>query len=461
MPKITRTDKWTLGATALQRQQLSQTSAIYRDYVRLLIGVVWTHWPTLSQAESRCFAVERLIHGTKHNPNPRYRIFDRRFHKFPSYLRRAAIEAACGQVSSFATRYTQWQSGTRPRRDARPPRRTNENALNPPLYRGQCVKFDDAYTLASIKIWNGSDWVWTDVPIKHKRHRHEIPTNKAQSPTLLVGKRIMLSVPFESTAKIQPGRHVRRVCAIDLGINTTATASIITEDGTVVARKFFHPGADIDRRDKGLTQISSKARQTMGTTGTLCKGFCAKAYRKAANRNRAMCNQLSGQIVAFAAAHDAQAIVFEYLKHFRPKAGRRKSSLRQRFHGWLHRRLVAKVTERAEEACLRTAFVHPAGTSKYAFDGSGAVKRDPKNRALATFANGKQYNADLSASYNIGARFFARVLGLSAGNGKACVSGKRSRTQPRIPVTLSTLWLHAQSGRVVEREAPSTAPSGA
>ena len=121
---------------------------------------------------------------------------------------------------------------------------------------------------------------------------------------------------------------------------------------------------------------------------------------------------------------------------------------------------MRKVKERAEEACLRTEFVHPAGTSKYGFDGSGEVKRDPKNRALATFANGRQYNADLSASYSIGARFFARVLGLSARNGKACVSGKSSRTHPRIPVTLSTLWLYAQNGRGVKCEAPSTAPLG-
>lgn len=460
MPKITRTDKWTIAATPSQRHQLQQTLGIYRDYVRLLIGVVWTHWPQIAKAQSQCFAVERLVHATAKNPSPRYGLFDRRFHKFPSYLRRAAIEAACGQVSSFVTRYAMWQSGRRKRRDALPPLRTNDNALNPPLYRGQCIKFDDAITAASIKVWNGSDWVWIDVPIKGKRNRHAIPTNKAQSPTLLIGKRVMLAIPFESFVKLPPRKGVQRVCALDLGINTTATASIITEDGTVVARQFFHRGADIDRRDKGLVQIRRKARQTMGAAGKLCKGFCSNAYRKGANRNRQMANHLSGEIVAFAIAHDATIIVFERLKHFRPRAGQKRSSLRQRFHGWLHRKLVTKVEERAEEACIRTEFVHPAGTSKYAFDGSGEVKRNPKNRALVTFANGKQYNADLSASYNIGARFFARTLGLSAGNGKACVSGKRSRTQPRIPVTLSTLWLHAQSGRAVEREAPSTVPSG-
>jgi hypothetical protein len=38
------------------------------------------------------------------------------------------------------------------------------------------------------------------------------------------------------------------------------------------------------------------------------------------------------------------------------------------------------------------------------------VKRDPDNHSLCTFANGKRYNCDLSASYNIGARYFIREI---------------------------------------------------
>lgn len=463
MPKNIRTDKWRL-ASGVAQKHLCNTVALYRDYVRLLIGVVWTHWPAISAAESQCAAVERLIHATKQNGKPRYGVFDRRFRKFPSYLRRAAIEAACGQVSSFVTRYAKWQSGRRKRRDEKPPQRTNENALNPPLYRGQCVKFNESCTVADIKIWNGKDWVWIPVPIVGKRKRHKAPENKAQSPTLLVkGARAYLAVPFESFIKLPSPKKVRRVCALDLGINTTATASIVAQDGTVVARAFFHLAADIDRRDRGLAQIRHKARQTMGKTGKLSEGFCKDAYRKATNRNRDMANRLSGQIIAFAQAHGVEAIVFEHMKHFRPKGGKRRSSLRQRFHGWLRRKLAKKVNERADEVGLRTEYINPAGTSKYAYDGSGEVKRDKNNRALATFANGKRYNADLNASYNIGARFFARVLGLSAGNGKAGAAGKSSRAiQPRVPVTLSTLWLHAQSGHAWEgKEAATTAPQGA
>ena len=177
-----------------------------------------------------------------------------------------------------------------------------------------------------------------------------------------------------------------------------------------------------------------------GTIRGESEGFCRGIYRKVGCRNRDMSNRLAGKLVKFAREHGAEAIVFEYLKHYRPKAGGRSgSTLRQRFHGWLHRALVKKVKEMTAEAEIRTEFVAPAGTSMYAYDGSGLLWRDQKNRTLVVFANGKHYNADLIAAYNIGARFLFRVLhpGLRIETG--CAWGKSSPAQPRIPVTLSTL----------------------
>jgi len=268
-----------------------------------------------------------------------------------------------------------------------------------------------------------------------------VSANKALSPTLLVkGNQFKLSVPFESITQLPVRKEVRRVMSVDLGINCTATCAIVDADGTVVARRFLHPAADIDRRDKGLAAVSRKASLTMGESGKLSEGFCRGIYRKVGCRNRDMSNRLAGKLVKFAREHGAEAIVFEYLKHYRPKAGGRSgSTLRQRFHGWLHRALVKKVKEMTAEAEIRTEFVAPAGTSMYAYDGSGLLWRDQKNRTLVVFANGKHYNADLIAAYNIGARFLFRVLhpGLRIETG--CAWGKSSPAQPRIPVTLSTL----------------------
>jgi IS605 OrfB family transposase len=457
MDKIIRTDRWSLVASQEQRKMAQETVSLYRDYCRTLIGVLWVHQREILAAQSPVAGVERLIHATKKNPNPKYTFFDKRFPKFPSYLRRAAIMAAMGQVSSFSTRYVQWQSGRRKRRDASPPRRTGENELNPPLYRGQCILFNEDFSQAKIKVWSGTDWVWITLKIAAKRQRHEAPKNKALSPCLLTdGKGLRLAVPFEMTVRSLYRKTMRRTCGVDLGINTTATASVITPDGTVIARQFFHRGMDIDRRDKDLVQVRNKARLTMGKGGKLCEGFCRGLYRKARHRNRAMAQSISREILAFAQSHRAEVIVLEYLKHFRPRAGRKRSTLRQRFHGWLHQLLARRITDRAEEAGLAVDFVNPAGTSKYAFDGSGVVKRDAHNKALATFRTGKQYNADLNACYNIAARFFAKVLGLTGRKAQACDRGKSSATQPRAPVTLSTLWLYAQNN-VMESEAPTTA----
>ena len=457
MQKVIRTDRWSLVAGQEQRNMVQETVALYRAYTRALIGVLWVHYREVSTGPFPVAAVERLIHATQNNPSPRYAFFDRNFPKFPSYLRRAAIMAALGQVSSFATRYARWQGGTRKRKDALPPRRTSDNTLNPPLYRGQCVRFDDQYQNAEIKVWSGTDWIWTTLKIAAKRHRHEASQNKALSPTLLAdGKSVKLAVPFEVPVQYPPRKTLQRVCGVDLGIRKTATASIVSADGTVVARRFFHRGADIDRRDKGLVTVNSKARLTMGKGGKLSAGFCKALYRKARHRNRDMAQRLSREIVAFAQEHGAQAIVLEHLKHYRPRAGRKGSTLRQRFHGWLHRLLAQRIQERAEELGLLVEFVNQAGTSAFAYDGSGAVKRDSHNWSWVKFTTGKRYNADLNACYNIAARFFAKMLGLTGRNAQACVRGKSSATQPRIPVTLSTLWQHAQA-MAAEHEAPTTA----
>ena len=113
--------------------------------------------------------------------------------------------------------------------------------------------------------------------------------------------------------------------------------------------------------------------------------------------------KIAGQIAAFALEHGAKVAVFEHLKHFRPKA-KGKSNLRQRFHGWLHRALANKVVaDMAEEKQIRVEFVASAYTSSYAFDGTGVITRDPNNRTQAA--------------------------------------------QPRVPVTLSSLWaLQSRAG---------------
>ena len=429
---IIRTDKWNLNPTTKDRVSLQATVDEYRAFCKALSYVILGHWVRLQGVNSKCVAIEKLIHQTKKNPNPEHKYFVQRFWKFPSYLRRAAIEFVWGQVSSYLTRYRTWHSGIRKRKDAKPPVFNPTANCYPALYGGNLIKFDGKYSLADIKVWNGTDWVWLAIPISSVRSRHLI--GKRLSPYLVITKtKCQLAVPF----KIKPEKITgKTVCAIDVGINTLATAVIVNQYGTVTARKFFHPSADIDRRDRQATIIRSKARKTK----KLHRGFCKAHYCKARNINLNISHQISKQIVDFAQANSASVIVFEDLKGWKPKGGRKRSGLRQKFHGWLHRRLVQFTAEKFEEAGGKVELVYARGTSSWAYDGSGKLKRSSKKYSVATFKTGKIYNCDLSAAANISARYWAYKLKLTRRKDGQLPRGKNPSGKSRMPITLSALW---------------------
>jgi IS605 OrfB family transposase len=436
--KIIRTDKWTLNPTAAQRVLIGQTVEVYRRLCRHLVGVIMTHWADLGALSNNELvpAVERLIHQTAKNPNPKYAPIDETFHKFPSYYRRAAIMFAAGQVSSYLTRYRDWQCGqSRNRRDAKPPMFNPSAGCYPALYKGQCYKLH-GYDQIEIKVFTGSDWVWTTVQITGLRDRHEVAGNLMLSPSLILNSHSChLSVPFHCTpAKRKPDGNVT---AIDLGINTTATVAVVTHDGTVIHREFIHPGRDIDRRDKRLKSVSMRASKTMGKGGKLHKGFCANTYRKCRNINQQISHIVSKRIVQIAAEFNSEAIVFENLKGWKATGGRRRSNLRQRFHGWL-KAMIREFTEmKWREVGGKVIDIVAAYTSKLAYDGSGVVKRDAKNYALAKFSSGKRYSADLNGAQNIAAR---GIIKLTDRKDREFRSSQSSRRKPRSWACLCDLW---------------------
>ncbi|KUJ86318.1 MAG: IS605 family transposase OrfB, partial [Halomonas sp. 54_146] len=149
--------------------------------------------------------------------------------------------------------------------------------------------------------------------------------------------------------------------------------------------------------------------------------------------------QISRQLVNLTLDHHCQAIAVENLKGWRPKAGKKRTPMKARFHRWFHRQLVTRINSKAVEVGLRCVAVYARGTSRHAFDGSGLVKRDKDNYSQCTFSSGKRYHADLNAAYNIAAR--GHVL-FQGGQRKPTA---RMRSQmpthaPRTPVSLSSLW---------------------
>ena len=436
--KIIRSDKWTLKPTTQQRLLLSETIKVYRRVCRYLVGIVWTHWPELGKLSANVQTpwVEGLMHATQSRPQVKYPQINRVFHKFPSYYRRAAISFAIGQVSSYMTRYRDWQCGqSRQRRDAQPPRLNPDAGCYPVLYKGQCYKLH-GFESVEIKVFTGSDWIWTKVQITGVGQRHEIAANQMLSPSLIFNtKSSYLSVPFHCQPPTQ--KPDQNVVAVDLGINTTATVAVVRFDGTVIHREFIHPGRDIDCRDKRLKSVSMRASKTMGKGGKLHKGFCSKTYRKCRNINTHIAHIVSKRIVQIAVEFNSEALVFENLKGWKAKGGCKRSNLRQRFHGWLKAKIRDSTEMKWVEAGGKVIDIVAAYTSLLAYDGSGTVKRDPKNYALASFSSGKRFNADLNGAYNIAAR---GIIQLTDRKDREFFSSKSSRSKPGNWACLCDLW---------------------
>lgn len=117
----------------------------------------------------------------------------------------------------------------------------------------------------------------------------------------------------------------------------------------------------------------------------------------------------------------------------------------KRAHFWRYKRIYKVLAQRAHQYGLRIARVNARYTSRLAFDGSGWSKRGreiaPETPyALMQFSNGKTYNADLNASYNIGARYFIRhLLKTVTATQRLALEAKVPQVAKRSTCTLSDL----------------------
>ena len=93
---------------------------------------------------------------------------------------------------------------------------------------------------------------------------------------------------------------------------------------------------------------------------------------------------------------------------------------------------------------MRISRVCAWGTSRFAFDGSGAVQRGKdagfSSYSICKFTSGKVYNCDLNASYNIGARYFTReILKSLPARERLALEAKVPQAAKRSTCTLSAL----------------------
>ena len=357
------------------------TIKIYNDAVSFCVKAFEDHWDvlkTLDPGNKERFAyADHLIHTTKTNTAV-FKEFDQKFHKMPSYLRFAVINTAF------------------------------------------------------------NDWNWITVSLKHtdvvsiRNHRKD---GKISAPILeKKNKKWFLRFAFEGQAKLNDTKlEKRRILAVDLGVNTDAVCSVMTKDGTIHARKFINFAGDKDRIYHTLNKIK-KVQKYSGSQNT------KKLWRYARFHNDELARKVASKIAETAIQYQCDVIVFEHLD----TKGKKKGSKKQKLQMWKKNTIQKIVEQKAHKNGIRISHICAWGTSKLAYDGSGYALRGTeagkKSYSICRFPNGKTYNCDLSASYNIGARYFIREIQQNQSvKNWSVITAKVPECQKRTQCTYNTL----------------------
>lgn len=375
---------------------------IYRDALRVLIPIINDNWDLLSEyefANQKYNCIGNWIHNTKDN-QALYN-FDEQFPKFPSYLRRSAVAQALGIVSSYRSILANWEKEP----NGQAPQLSLTHYAYPAYYKNNLFRnFDPVKQTIELKVFKNGDWVYKTYKLKTSDCTYYLThlIGKKQNAPIIQKKGCCFYAVFsyEENVQLIPEESIRKICAVDLGLGTDATCSIMDKDGTVYARKFISFSTEHDRLHTQLGRI--KRNQKRGARHN------KRLWRSVAGISQDIADKTVKAILDFGNEHGVDVFVLEYLD-FKGK------NIVKRAHFWRYKRIYKVLAQRAHQYGLRIARVNAQYTSRLAFDGSGWAKRGSEiepNTPYSTiqFATGKIYNADLNASYNIGARFFIRHL---------------------------------------------------
>ena len=403
------------------------TVTIYNDAISFCVNVFENEWQNIENLDAmqRKQYTESLIHTTKNN-KAKYD-FDIKFYKMPSYMRRSVINSALGYLSSYHSNLDNWQNnGCKGRKP------TFQRHLNqfPTFYKDN-MYLPNTNDTVQLKLFIDNDWKWITIKLKHtdmQYIRKHLQNTKMSVPTLeKKHHKWFLRFAFEEDVKLKDTKD--SILAIDLGVNTDATCSIMRSDGTILARKFINFASDKDQITHTLNKIKGIS-QKYGSHNT------TKLWRVAKFENEELARKIAKAITDYAIEQNVDVIVFEYLD----TKGKKRGSKKQKLHMWKKNSVQKYVEHKAHRQGIRVSHICAWNTSKLAYDGSGTVIRDTSNYSLATFGNGKKYNCDLSASYNIGARYFIRELEKSTSAKKwSLIQAKVPECVKRTQCTYATL----------------------
>lgn len=390
------------SAVPVDGSLMSRTAEICLEALTFCVRVYLENWNVLSglgQSEQRT-AAERLIHSTGKN-TAAYPEFDQKFPDMPSGIRRAIRCDALGIVSSYVSNHRNWEQLS-------PAVRGDEPVLGiPKRYELTFYSTERDTSLAgngivSLKLFDGRTWGWHAFCMKPSDIRYVCRISKTRrmlSPSIeKVHGRYRLRFCFEESKKLVSAADPLgyRILAVDLGINAAGTWCVMEADGTVQARGVIHARAEEGRLLYSIGRI--RQYQQAGK-----RSGCVYRWLKSANRDLSIAT--ARQIMQAAELYDVDCIVFEHLD----TSGKKRGRMKARLHHWRAADVRKRVEIKAHRDGMRISRICAWKTSALAFDGSGPVTRGVHgNYSVCRFRNGKTYNCDLSASYNIGARFFLR-----------------------------------------------------
>lgn len=390
------------------RHIVANTLALYNSALNYVCNVVLKHYDEIKKLNNleRRMYLEHLIHNTKNNI-AKYD-FDSIYYKLPCYLLRDIESKAIGHIFSYKSnldnykkeRYNKISNGKKFKK--REPSLSKCNLL-PSFYKGNMYKMISDNKIA-LKIYEDNDWKYEEFKLKKNDLKYINKINgKRYNPEIkIIGKKIYIKFTFEiEDLKLQDKELNKRIiCGVDLGVNNDATISIMNYEGTILGRHF------INTNNKDLmNHLLNKKRKIQRNSGNYKYLSNLHINNKINSINENIVNHTVNQIIKICLSYGVDVIVFENLRH---KFKRAKRSFRARLHRWRKIAIYNKAYEMAHRNGIRVSTVNPNGTSKYAYDGSGLVERDNDNYSICKFVSGKTYNCDLSASYNIAARYYIR-----------------------------------------------------
>ena len=406
----------------------------YRSSVDFFINVCLEKWDMISEisgSKAKQRFVETITVRTGDNFVPEYD-FSSFMYKFPSYLRRAAISEAIGKVLSYKSNLLNWMNNPVGKKPSVP----KAGYVYPAMYKDNMYEQVDEYTF-KIKVFIRNTWDWLTVELRKsdidyinrycKDRKQCVPTLQKR------GKEWFLDFSFEENVNLESTDvYDRIILSVDLGINSACTCSVMDSDGTILGRRFLRLLSEQDSLNHAVNRI--KKAQQHGNRKT------PRLWSKAKGINNDIAVKTAQFIIDTAVLFNVDVIVFEHLE----LNGKKHGSKKQKLHLWRSSYVQSMVTDKAHRLLIRVSHVNAWNTSAFAFDGSGKVLRgkdaDFPTYSLCKFQNGKVYNCDLSASYNIGARYFIReILKSFSERERLLLEAKVPQVSKRSTCTLSAL----------------------